>query len=183
MTRGDFLYAIRGMLYNAGAQNDLPPMITQAAATGDLSAFAQRYWSRAVSMGRSIAYGMHLSVLCPEDVDGLTDAQVKAATGATRIGSYIIDEYRTGCALWPKAKVAPDFRTPVTARVPVLLVSGQYDPVTPPEFGDRIAKSLPLAKHIVVPNNGHGSASRCPRAAALYVLAKGTLDGMPEVCR
>jgi pimeloyl-ACP methyl ester carboxylesterase len=81
MTRGDFLYAIRGMLYNAGAPDELPAMITKAAATGDLSAFAQRYWSRAVSMGRSIAYGMHLSVLCPEDVDGLTDAQIAAATG------------------------------------------------------------------------------------------------------
>jgi pimeloyl-ACP methyl ester carboxylesterase len=67
--------------------------------------------------------------------------------------------------------------------VPVLLVSGQYDPVTPPEFGDRIAKSLPLARHIVVANSGHGSASGCPRAAALHVLGKGTLEGMPTVCR
>src|SRR5678816_1236470 len=102
---------------------------------------------------------MHLSVFCPEDVNLLTDAQVKAETGATRIGSYIVDEYRTACALWPKAAVASDFRTPVTARVPVLLVSGKYDPVTPPEFGERIAKSLPLARHIVVANSGHGSAS------------------------
>jgi pimeloyl-ACP methyl ester carboxylesterase len=183
MTRGDFLYAIRGMLYNAGAANELPPMITQAAATGDLNAFAQRYWARAVSMGRTISYGMHLSVLCPEDVNVLTDAQVAAETGTTRIGNYIVNEYRTACALWPKPTVARDFRTPVTARVPVLLVSGKYDPVTPPEFGDRIAKSLPLARHIVVSTSGHGSASGCPRAAALYVLSKGTLDGMPEVCR
>jgi pimeloyl-ACP methyl ester carboxylesterase len=183
MSRGDFLYAIRGMLYNAGAQIQLPPMIARAADTGDVSAFAQAYWARAVSMSRSIAYGMHLSVFCPEDVNALTAAQVAAETGTTRIGSYIVDEYRTACALWPKASVAADFRTPVTARVPVLLVSGKYDPVTPPELGDRIAKSLPLARHIVVPTSGHGSASDCPRAAALYVLSKGTLEGMPEVCK
>jgi len=183
MSRGDFLYAMRGMLYSAGAQNDLPPMITQAAATGDVSAFAQRYWARAVSMGRSIAYGMHLSVLCPEDVNVLTDAQVAAETRTTRIGSYIVNEYRTACALWPKVPVAADFRTPVTARVPVLLVSGKYDPVTPPEFGDRIAKSLPLARHIAVSTSGHGSASGCPRAAALFVLSRGTFEGMPEACR
>lgn len=183
MTRGDFLYAMRGMLYNPGAQDQLPPLITQAAATGDLSVFAQRYWSRAVSMTHEISYGMHLSVLCPEDVNVLTDARIKAETGATRIGDYIVNEYRVACALWPKATVAPDFRTPVTARVPVLLVSGKYDPVTPPEFGERIAKSLPLARTIVVSTSGHGSAAGCPRAAALYVLAKGTLEGMPEVCR
>ena len=183
MTRGDFLYAVRGILYGAGAPADLPPMITQAATTGDLSAFAQRYWSRAVSMNRSIAYGMHLSVLCPEDVNGLTDAQVAAATRGARIGDYIINEYRAACGLWPKTSVAADYRTPVTARVPVLLVSGKYDPVTPPEFGDRIAASLPLARHIVVQTSGHGSASGCPRAAALHVLRNGTLDGMPDVCR
>jgi pimeloyl-ACP methyl ester carboxylesterase len=183
MTRGDFLYAVRGMLYAASASDELPPMISEAAATGDLSPFAQRYWSRAMSMGRSISYGMHLSVLCPEDVNALTNAQVAAETKGTRIGSYIVDEYRAACAIWPKATVAADFRTPVAARVPVLLVSGQYDPVTPPEFGDRIAKSLPLARHIIVPGSGHGSASGCPRAAALHVLEKGTLEGMPKVCR
>jgi hypothetical protein len=57
MTRGDFLYAVRGMLYAASASADLPPMISQAATTGNLSPFAQRYWSRAMSMGRSISYG------------------------------------------------------------------------------------------------------------------------------
>ena len=183
LTHGDLLYAVRGMLYSPSASATLPPMISQAATTGDLSLFAQRYWVRAVSMGRSISHGMHLSVVCPEDVNVVTNAQVAAATKGTRVGTYIIDEYRTACALWPKATVAADFRTPVTARVPVLLVSGQYDPVTPPEFGDRIAKSLPLARHIVVANSGHGSASGCPRAAALHVLGKGTLDGMPMVCR
>lgn len=183
MTRGDFLYAVRGMLYNAGAANELPPMIAEAAKTGDLSAFAQRYWSRAVQMNRSIAYGMHLSVLCPEDVNPVTDAQIAAATKDTRIGSYIVDEYRTACRLWPKASVASDFRTPVTARVPVLLVSGKYDPVTPPELAERVAKSLPLARHIVVQTSGHGSAAACPRAAALHVLRTGGFDGMPDVCR
>ena len=183
ISRGDFLYAVRGMLYNAGAANELPPMIAQAAATGDLSAFAQRYWSRAVSMNHSIAYGMHLSVLCPEDVNPVTDAQIDAATKGTRIGSYIVDEYRTACRLWPKANVAADFRTPVTARVPVLLVSGKYDPVTPPELAERVAKSLPLARQIVVQTSGHGSAAGCPRPAVLYLLKTGTFDGMPDVCR
>jgi pimeloyl-ACP methyl ester carboxylesterase len=183
MTRGDFLYAVRGMLYNPGAADDLPPMITAAATTGDLSAFAQRYWSRAVSMNRSIAYGMHLSVLCPEDVNTITDAQVATVTKTTRIGSYIVDEYRTACRLWPKANVASDFRTPVTARVPVLLVSGKYDPVTPPELADRVARSLPLARHIIAPTSGHGSAAGCPREAVLYLLRTGSFDGMPDGCR
>ena len=172
VSRGDFLYAIRGMLYGAGAPNQLPGMITAAAATGDLSEFAQRYWSRAVSMGRSIARGMHLSVLCPEDVNVLTDAAVVRDTAGTMIGRHIVDDYRAACALWPATPVARDYRTPVTARVPVLLISGQFDPVTPPTFGERIVRSLPLGKHVV----GHGSTGGCPRPAALHVLEKGTLS-------
>jgi hypothetical protein len=55
--------------------------------------------------------------------------------------------------------------------------------VTPPEFGDRIVKSLPIGRHIVVATSGHGAASGCPRTAVLHVLGKGTLEGMPDVCR
>jgi pimeloyl-ACP methyl ester carboxylesterase len=182
LTRGDFAYAMRGMLYSPASANDLPPMIARAAATGDLSEFAQRYWARATNLGRSIARGLHLSILCPEDVVHPTEAEATAAAAGTILGRHVFDDYRTACAIWPKGKIAQDFRAPVTANVPVLLVSGQFDPVTPPEFGDRVARSLPLARHIVVAGSGHGSASGCPRAAVLHVLGKGTLEGMPAVC-
>jgi pimeloyl-ACP methyl ester carboxylesterase len=183
MTKHDFAYAVRGMLYSAGTVRDMPALITNAAASGDVSEFAQRYWSRAVNMGRSIARGMHLSVFCAEDIPYATDAEIDAATANTFMGRYVFDDYRRACALWPRGTIAADYRTPVTARVPVLIVSGRYDPVTPPEWGDRIARSLPLARHVVSPTGSHGSASGCPRAAALHVLIKGTLDGMPPVCQ
>jgi len=47
MTRGDFAYAIRGMLYSPAAVTELPAMIARAVASGDLSEFAQRAWTRA----------------------------------------------------------------------------------------------------------------------------------------
>ena len=36
MSRGDFGYAIRGILYNARGAQELPGMIARAAATGDV---------------------------------------------------------------------------------------------------------------------------------------------------
>jgi pimeloyl-ACP methyl ester carboxylesterase len=64
-----------------------------------------------------------------------------------------------------------------------LLISGYFDPVTPPPFAEPIARSLPFARLIVAPMGAHGSAPGCPRAAALHVLISGTFDRMPEVCR
>ena len=71
----------------------------------------------------------------------------------------------------------------VTVRVPTLLVSGHFDPVTPPQFADRIARSLPLARTVLSPTTAHGSSSGCPRAAVLHVITTGSLEGVPEVCR
>lgn len=182
ISRNDFGYAVRGVLYNGNPTNAIADLIGRAVTSGDMSGFAQRYYDRQQSFN-SLAHGLHLSIMCPEDVVSVTDAEVKSATANTFLGSYVIDEYRAACRLWPIAKIAPDFRTPVTVRVPTLLVSGHFDPVTPQQFADRIAKSLPLARQIVSPTTAHGSASRCPLPAVLQVMTSGSLEGLPEVCK
>lgn len=183
MTKDDFAYAVRGILYSENGVAEMPTLIHGAASSGDFSELAQRYWVRAVTLGRSIARGVHLSAFCAEDVAYVTDADVEAASAGTFMGRYLIDEYRRACSLWPRAPIAADFRTPLTARVPVLLLSGRFDPVTPPEFAERVARSLPLVRHVVAPGGAHGVAGDCPRPAVLHVLMQGTLEGMPVVCR
>ena len=37
----------------------------------------------------------------------------------------------------------------------MLFVSGEVDPVTPPEFAGKVAARLRRARHIVVPGGGH----------------------------
>ena len=182
MSRGDFGYAIRGMLYDAKGVRSLPDMIGRAAASGDISAFAQQYWERQVRFDRGFSTGLHLSVLCAEDVPFIQPQDVPAATTRTFLGEYLIDEYRRACALWPVAEIRPDFRQPVSASIPTLLISGYFDPVTPPEFAERIARSLTASRYIVARQGAHGSAGWCP-AEPLFVLQKGTIVGMPGTCR
>ena len=174
---------MRGLLYDSESAARLPAMIHRAAATGDLNEFAQRYWTRAVTLERSMAHGLHFSVLCPEDVAAVQDADVEARTRGTFIGRYVIDEYRAACREWPSAPPEPDRTRPLDADVPVLLLSGQFDPVTPPAFADRVAASLPRHRHIVDPSGAHGVTERCAMPAALHVLTQATLDGLPPVCR
>jgi pimeloyl-ACP methyl ester carboxylesterase len=184
INRNDFGYSLRGIMYNGNPTNTIADMIGRAAAaSGDMSEFAQRYFDRQISFSQNLAMGLHWSIMCAEDVAFTTDAEVRAATANTFLGSYVIDEYRAACRLWPIAKLADDYRKPVTVRVPTLLVSGHFDPVTPQQFADRIAQSLPLARQVVSPTTAHGSASRCPLPAVLHVLTTGSLEGMPEVCK
>ena len=183
MSRQDFLYAVRGILYQDAGAADLPDLLREAARTGRVDAFAQRYWLRARRMQATLAHGVHLSVDCAEDVPFASEADIERETAGTVMGRWLYDEYASACRLWPSAPAAPDARVPISAPVPVLLVSGEFDPVTPPDFGERVARSLPRSRHIIAPDGAHGSSAGCPRAAVLHVLKEGTLDGMQEVCR
>ena len=44
---------------------------------------------------------------------------------------------------------------PLAGNVPVLAISGEFDPVTPPHYGDEAIKSLPNGRHLVLPGQGH----------------------------
>ena len=37
----------------------------------------------------------------------------------------------------------------------MLLLSGEFDPVTPSRYGDDVAKSLPNSRHLIVRGQGH----------------------------
>ena len=36
-----------------------------------------------------------------------------------------------------------------------MLLSGEFDPVTPPRYGEAVAKSLPNGRHLVLRGQGH----------------------------
>ena len=183
LARGDFGYAVRGILYDWTAFETLPDMIGRAASSGDLSDFAQAYWRRRVRFDDTLALGMYLSIVCAEDVPFIRDAEIEPASTGTFLGRYLVDEYRAACGVWRRGVVPADVHVPLTARVPALLRSGTFDPVTPPEFADRVARSLPGARAILSPFAAHGSAAGCARPAALHVLSGGPLEAMPDVCR
>ena len=130
-----------------------------------------------------IALGMHLSVFCAEDLPFATEQDGRTATAGTFLGTYLFDQYRAACSEWPRAAISSDTRAPVTSRVPTVLVSGFFDPVTPPEFAAHIAQSLPLARTIVSRSGAHGSVEGCPRAAAIAALEGNTLSNIPTVCQ
>ncbi len=180
--RGDFGYAVRGMLYGDLA-DDILGWTWEVFVTGDLSRFAEYAVQRASWVASpTFATGMHLSVVCTEDIQFTTEGDVEALTEGTLLGSTLIDRYREACDRWVQGALPPDFHDPVVSDVPVLLISGQRDPATPPAWGDRVASRLSNARHIVVPMGGHGIAGPCTYEAERALVTQGTTEGIQSSC-
>ena len=60
------------------------------------------------------------------------------------------------CAVWHAPTVEPADRTPVASDIPTLLLSGEFDPTTPPRWADLAAETLSRSHSFVVPMAGHG---------------------------
>ena len=109
--------------------------------------------------GESMSIGMQLSVLCSEDSSRVAPELAKETSKSAslvRISSAVSRRLRD---------VAEGHRHtqddhPVVSDAPVLVLSGEVDPVTPPAWGASVVKHLARGKHIIVPSTGMGSSAR-----------------------
>ncbi len=170
LSRDSVLALLRTPLYSPALAAALPEAIAEASAGrwAPLAALAAALGGG----GGGLATGMHLSVICAEDLGPhapATDpAELQASHAPGQIfGSSFGDFYRQACADWPRGDVSAAFYTLPRAQTPVWLLSGGVDPVTPPRHGQRVAEALgPLARHSVLPQAGHGLlGQRCVRDA------------------
>jgi pimeloyl-ACP methyl ester carboxylesterase len=165
-----------GPLYVPALASTLPLAITQAAQGNYDALLGAGLPLQPNRRGQGMASGMHYSVICSEDVpiDGATATGATGAAGtvaaaaatakraastadAPIFGSFFADRYQRICADWPRGNVPPAFYTLPRASGAALVTSGGIDPVTPPRHGERVMAALgPQARHVVVPNAGHG---------------------------
>jgi pimeloyl-ACP methyl ester carboxylesterase len=119
-------------------------------------------------IGEQIMHGLQLSVGCSEDADRL---RVNPADEATLLSSGFVAGLKAQCSAWPRGRVPPDFHDPVRSDHPVLLLSGDLDPVTPARYGDRVVRYLPNGRHLVLRGQGHNvmGAGCMPRLMGKFV--------------
>jgi pimeloyl-ACP methyl ester carboxylesterase len=181
LTRDHAAEAIRYMTYSSRAAADVPLVLHRAYA-GDYRPLAE-FLIRDRRTG--VFEGLYLSITCTEDVPFLApDAAERDAD--TYLGAYRVREQRAACAAWPRGD-APDWRgIPVTADVPVLLLSGALDPVTPPAHGAEIARTLRNSRHVTVPFAGHSRAGlaglACVDAAVRTFVERADFSGVDAAC-
>jgi pimeloyl-ACP methyl ester carboxylesterase len=153
LTRDVLAGQVRGALYVPATAAVLPAAL-ERATQGDVGPLMAMSLSQASRRETSLALGLHLSVVCAEDVPRL--AQATDRPGAD-FGTQYLDFYTRACAEWPRGEVSEAFYRVAPLAAPVLALSGGADPVTPPRHGERVVKALgPAARHAVVPQAGHG---------------------------
>ncbi|MDW8277904.1 MAG: alpha/beta hydrolase [Anaerolineales bacterium] len=126
--------------------------------------------------------GMFYAVTCTEDAP-LIDPAESARRSAGSVFSDRTIDFAAVCAEWPKGQVSPSFRALVRSDVPVLILSGEADPITPPYHAERAAEGLSNHLHIIFPGMGHGNlSSRCVANILRDFLQAGSLDGLNTAC-
>jgi len=148
---GSLATVARMYAYSPLTASMLPMLLTQATQGNGGPLLAQAQMMNQ-SLGDALMHGMQLSVVCSEDADEL---KADPAAEKTLIGNTMISYLKAQCEVWPHSKRPADFRAPLKGNVPVLLFSGEFDPVTPPRYGALVAKFLPNSRHIIVKGQGH----------------------------
>jgi pimeloyl-ACP methyl ester carboxylesterase len=121
------------------------------------------------------ALGAELAVVCGEQVTATTAAEVEAAAQALSPpvrGSLAARFLALACAPWAAPAAPAAVRGPVTSAKPVLLLTGQRDPISPPGFAVRAARTLSAARLLEIPRQGHQLLHLpCGAAAAAWFLS------------
>jgi pimeloyl-ACP methyl ester carboxylesterase len=154
VTKDTLAVQLRNGLHSIGGAEEVPKLVHRLAA-GDWTPLidAQRRYRAGLSKG--LALGMYFSVACAEDIWRVSDAEAKRLTAGTLPGDYWHRQLARVCRIWPHAEPQREVAAPFRSRVPALIVSGAFDPVTPPRFGDEVARMFPNSRHIVVANGSH----------------------------
>lgn len=174
--------ALRLATYSAEQAALLPLALHLANRKGQFGPLASQFMLSAASYDAVLAYGMHNSVVCAEDVP-FFDATVAAGdVGNTFLGSAQIDALKALCADWPRGPIDADFHQKLDSPVPALLLSGTADPVTPAAFGDEAALGFHYALHLRMPDQGHGQlAQPCMDGVMAAFLDAAHRSAQPKV--
>jgi pimeloyl-ACP methyl ester carboxylesterase len=155
----------------------LLPLSIDAAAHGDVGPLLGQAKLLSGDLADTMNGGMQSSVICSEDADLLTPRPQDAHS---ILGTRMIDALQAICSVWPKGTRPADFHQPLKSDKPVLLLSGEYDPVTPPRYGDEVLKDLSNARHLVAKGQGHSviAAGCMPTVVKRFIedLAPAKLD-------
>ncbi len=151
------------MLYVSRMSAVLPKVVADLEK-GD-TRYIENMWPLFV-FDQLVAEGMYYSVICAEDAD-IDVAGIPVDALRPEIAATARDEIQTyvdTCARWRVELLPPSVDDPVISDIPTLLLSGRFDPVTPPAFAAAAAVGLPNGTALVDPTASHGVAFMSPCA-------------------
>jgi pimeloyl-ACP methyl ester carboxylesterase len=164
---GKLLRVVRSSL---GLSQWIPslPLMIAAAAHGTITpparetlendpAFCSGYRPGEGCSGPDFSLGVYLTVLCRDEVpfvdrSSLADSLRGDAAYQAVFGS---NPYLDACLAWDVPAAEAVMGEPVTGDVPVLILTGQFDPHSPTPVAEEAASKLARAYVVEIPGQGH----------------------------
>ncbi|MDT8439315.1 MAG: alpha/beta hydrolase [Wenzhouxiangellaceae bacterium] len=172
--------SLRFLAYSPEAQMMIPLLVHEADATDDPTRLATQAILTTAQIGDQIAIGLNFAVGCSEDWPHWPD--VSAEVG-TLLGQSFTDLYGRVCAWWPADPVSTDFHQPFDSEVPMLILSGELDPVTPPRYGEEAAEQFSNSIHLVARGRGHIVMTQpCMGSIVTAFIEQASVDALDTEC-
>ena len=149
-----FISAVSSAFYSSASIPKLPQALRetrQNSYAGILRVLPLLLFSK------SQADGVYNSVMCSED-GGFALADVNLSGVYPEIAPALQqapEELLRTCQTWQVPPLEPKANQPIRSSVPSLLLSGELDQVTPPEFAERVAQGLDRHYRYVLPGLSH----------------------------
>ncbi len=179
-TRSTLGAALRFLSYGPQSQMMIPYLIHEASTTGNPARIASQAMIVTDQMADMIAIGLNFAVGCSEDWPGWPEVP---GSEDSLLGDSMRDLYEAVCVGWPGGEVPDDFHQPFDSDVPILILSGELDPVTPPEYGEEARAQFSNSLHLVARGRGHiVITQRCISGIAAEFVASASVEGLNIEC-
>ncbi|HRQ42316.1 MAG TPA: alpha/beta fold hydrolase [Chloroflexota bacterium] len=160
--RGDELVGVLFQsLYATEIIPELPKLIADVNA-GEVNTLSLLL-SSFLSNSDFVSAGMQFSVQCYEENGFATAEELTAALAAQpELEPVFRDSPNLGpnalviCEQWGAGTAVALENEPVTSDIPTLILAGEYDPITPPAWGEQVQANLSTAYFYEFPGTGHG---------------------------
>jgi len=160
----------------------LVPLLIEQAEKGNYSGFFALGAAFDPTV-TNLSEGMHFSVVCAEDAPRIEPGSIARETTGTFLGAEMADTRIKPCDFWPHEPMDPAYYENAPSDIPILILSGELDPVTPQVWGQQIASQWKNSKHIIVPGTGHGAwASGCVMNLMVQFLNDGNASNIDASC-
>ena len=154
--QSELAVAVRLLAYQPNSIALLPMLIHEAGA-GNFVPLGSQFMMTMIAMRDSLSLGMHNAVMCTEDSPFYDSAAIDyEGIARSYMGIMQLEALEAICSVWPAGSIDPEFKTPLSTDLPVLLLSGDADPITPPRYAEMAAIRLGNARHLIGKHQGHG---------------------------
>jgi pimeloyl-ACP methyl ester carboxylesterase len=115
------------------------------------------YWAKA--FGDAMSLGAYYSIVCAEEAPFTSIETIQSSNSKVRQRIQTAADPSAAfanCAAWNVPSAPAIENMPVSSDIPALILAGEFDPITPPDWGKQVAENLPNARFIEFAGVGHG---------------------------